>query len=135
MTAAQRKQRQDSRAREKCSEHRRELLQMRNEKMSYLIRIIAGGYLIYLAYKLFQGGILEGNMTGNNRILGIGACVLFVAAGAYFVVSSIRKLLLLNQTSQEEAEDQEAAAEEAEPEAIEETAGEAETENVEQADK
>ncbi len=85
---------------------------MRNEKMSYLIRIVAGGYLIYLAYKLFQGGIITGEMTGGKKALGIVACLLFVVAGAFFVVTSLRRLMLLSQASPEELEDQGEALEE-----------------------
>ena len=85
---------------------------MRNEKMSYLIRIVAGGYLIYLAYKLFQGSIITGEMTGGKKALGIAACLLFVVAGAFFVVTSLRRLMLLSQASPEELEDQGEALEE-----------------------
>lgn len=103
---------------------------MRNEKMSYLIRIVAGGYLIYLAYKIFQGSILTGEMTGGKKVLGIVACLLFVAAGAFFLVTSLRRLMLLSQASPEEEEDQGEAIEENpeeeedQEEALEENPGE-----------
>ncbi len=94
---------------------------MRNEKMSYLIRIIAGGYLIYLAYKLFQGSIMTGEMTGGKKVLGIAACLLFLVAGAFFVITSLRHLMLLSQArpEEEEAEGEAIEGENLEDEAIE----------------
>ena len=79
---------------------------MRNEKLSYVIRIAAGAYLIYLSVKLIREGILTGDMQGKNMALGIGACILFFGAAGYFIVSSLIKLakLLTAGQSQEEAE-------------------------------
>jgi TRAP-type C4-dicarboxylate transport system permease small subunit len=81
---------------------------MRNEKFSNGIRIVAGGYLIYLAYQLIQGVI-----TGENDspALGIGGGVLFIAAGAAFIVLSIRSMIRLSAEGQSEEQNGEPAEE------------------------
>ena len=48
-------------------------------KVNY-IWVLAGGYLIYLAYKLFRGLFRE---EIDNPTLAIGAGILFIAVGAY----------------------------------------------------
>ena len=80
---------------------------MRNEKLSYFIRIIAGAYLFYLAVQLVQG-IAKGNMTGGSMILGICASILFFGAGAYFVLASIRGLLRMMRGDNEQKIEDEA---------------------------
>ena len=48
-------------------------------KVNY-IWVLAGGYLLYLAFKLFRGAFLK---EVDNLYMAIGAGVLFVAVGAY----------------------------------------------------
>lgn len=76
---------------------------MGNPKFPHYIRIIAGVYVIYLAYKIFRGGILGGDMQGGQRILGIAAIILFVGAGAYFAITSFRALGGIRKEQEEQA--------------------------------
>lgn len=55
-----------------------------------MVRIIAGGYIDYLAYQLVTG-ILKGEIE-NPVMFGIFAAV-FAVAGTYFLVSSILYLI------------------------------------------
>ena len=51
-------------------------------KVNY-IWVLAGGYLIYLAYKLFRG-VMSGD-AGQTPLIGIASGVLFVLVGAYLL--------------------------------------------------
>ncbi|MDD3339762.1 MAG: hypothetical protein PHS82_13005 [Lachnospiraceae bacterium] len=62
----------------------------RNNKGIYMVRIIAGGYIDYLAYQLVTG-ILKGEIE-NPVMFGIFAAI-FAVAGTYFLVSSIMYLI------------------------------------------
>lgn len=61
-------------------------------KSTLIIRLIAGGYLIYLAYELFMG--LSAN-TGDGAPIGvsIAAAVLFAVCGLVLVIFSGRDFL------------------------------------------
>jgi|GEM_PF-761173 len=59
-------------------------------KVSYTLRLIAGGYLLYLAYGLFQE-IIAGKVI-DQKILIIAATIVFTIVGAVLVVTSIRIL-------------------------------------------
>lgn len=56
------------------------------------IRILIGGYLVYLAYQLFDS-IMKGTATGTSLVICAIAAGVFVIAGVYFVVSSLLALL------------------------------------------
>lgn len=58
-------------------------------KSSLIIRLIAGGYLIYLAYELFMG---LGANTGEGAPMGvtIGAAVVFAICGLILVIMNGR---------------------------------------------
>ena len=56
---------------------------MRNPRTAYIIRIIAGGYLIYLAYQIITGGLMTGEMQGRAKAIGIVASALFIVTGAF----------------------------------------------------
>ena len=63
---------------------------MRNEKIYYGIRLIAGAYIIYLAYNVLKdaaAGKIEEN-TALFVVLGI----VFIVAGAAFIVWGVRGL-------------------------------------------
>ena len=74
---------------------------MRNEKVGLLIRIIAGGYLIYLAVELIRGII-----TGENDSVALSICagILFIVAGAAFIILSIRSMMRSSRESNEQSE-------------------------------
>ena len=61
-------------------------------KSSLIIRLIAGGYLIYLAYELFMG---LGANTGEGAPMGvtIGAAVVFAICGLILVIMNGRDFL------------------------------------------
>ena len=110
---------------------------MRNERLGYLIRIVAGVYLIYLSVKLIREGILTGDMQGKNMVLIIVACVLFIGAAVFFIVSSIVNLtrFLASVKNQEEEEAADKIEETPEAEAADEEGGEEETPEAEPADE
>ena len=60
---------------------------MRNTKVYYGIRILVGGYLIYLAVQLLQG--LARGDEGNPIVMGV-AGVLFLAIGVFLIILGIR---------------------------------------------
>ena len=55
------------------------------------IKIIVGGYLVYLAWQLYKGGALV-NYTGWQLALMIAAMVLFVVFGVGLCVLSLKAL-------------------------------------------
>lgn len=61
-------------------------------KSSLIIRLIAGGYLIYLAYELFMG---LGANTGEGAPMGvtIGAAFVFTICGVILVIINGRDFL------------------------------------------
>lgn len=59
----------------------------RNPNMSYYIRILAGGYILYLGIQLISG-YLKGEAEMNAIVL-LASAIVFIIAGAYFAGSSI----------------------------------------------
>ena len=58
-------------------------------RTTLVIRTVAGGYLIYLAYQLLSGLKEGGSM---NPAISIGGAVLFVIAGGIMMFFSLRAL-------------------------------------------
>lgn len=61
------------------------LVNASTRRSSYVLRLVAGGYLLYLMYQLF-------GQTGSSEPLTplmIAAGVLLVAAGVYFVIGAL----------------------------------------------
>ncbi len=58
------------------------------------LRLIVGGYLYYLIYKLITGGALQ--YTGWHLAVMIGAIVLFAGFGGYFIGKSLIDLVRHN---------------------------------------
>ena len=103
----------------------------RNQNPSQILRVVAGLYLLYLAYKLFREGILQGEMVGGMRIVGIVASAVFFVVGAILSASYIKGMLKPEEVPEETAEDTEAISsaepgDAAETEEEEEEAGSAE---------
>lgn len=119
---------------------------MRNEKFSYLIRIVAGVYLIRLAVRMVQEGILDAE-AGGNFFGGILACVLFIGAAGFFIISSIINMIKMVKEQAAEGKRQEMATEEVveepepeetiveEPEVIEEAETDEAVEPMEETEK
>ena len=61
-------------------------------KSSLIIRLIAGGYLIYLAYELFMG-LSANNPEGAPTGVSIAAAVVFAVCGLILVIFSGRDFL------------------------------------------
>ena len=58
-------------------------------QMGLIFRIVAGGYLIYLAYSIYTG---SGSIEGGEKIAFIAAIVIFVIVGAVIVLQSLRAM-------------------------------------------
>ena len=58
-------------------------------QMGLMLRTVAGLYLLYLAYSIYNGA---GNVEGAEQIAFIAAIGIFVIAGAVVVVASLRAL-------------------------------------------
>ena len=72
-----------------------------------ILHLLAGGYLLYLAWQLgsgFASGIGENGWNGNMVISLIGA-VVFVLTGSFLLVSCIRRLLAEQRGDQDKKED------------------------------
>lgn len=54
--------------------------------ISYLIRVLCGGYLLYLSFQLFNG-------DGAGKPVVLAAAALFVLAGLFLIIISIKGLL------------------------------------------
>ena len=61
---------------------------LQNSKGRYAIRVIAGGYLIYLAYKLIRP-VIEGK-SGGHAAVNIVAAIAFIAIGAVILYYSLK---------------------------------------------
>ena len=82
-------------------------------KMSYMVRILAGGYLVYLMYQLFsESHASEEALTP----LMIAAGVAMIAAGIYFAIGGLNGIYEENDPAKTAAEETE--AEETETEII-----------------
>ena len=90
---------------------------MRNPRTSYIIRIIAGGYLIYLAYQIITGGLMTGEMQGRAKLIGIVASALFIVTGAFIAGHA---LFHLKRVGEQAASDTTGEEEETETEVEEE---------------
>ncbi len=60
-------------------------------QMNLYIRVLAGGYLVYLAYDIFN--IMKSKPAGSDFWLMVLFIVLFVAVGVLIVVFSIKSLI------------------------------------------
>lgn len=92
-------------------------------KVSYMVRIVAGGYLIYLMYQLFtESGASGEELTPVMIIAGIVmivAGIYFVAGGLYALINGIydeNNPAKLDAVESEAAPDDETPVEEAETE-------------------
>ena len=72
---------------------------MNKENSSNMIRLLAGGYLLYLSYQMITDGV------GNEWWM-IAATVLFVASGASFLFLGIKGMIKQSQLSEEEIADE-----------------------------
>ena len=83
----------------------------KQENFRYIARVIAGLYLIYLAYQLFTG-IRSGSIAeGMQQYVMIGAIILFVATGIFLLVTTARAALRkfkLSMDAMSQMEDEEA---------------------------
>ena len=81
----------------------------KNPSGTYVFRLLAGGYLVYLAYS-FVTGYLEG--TSDNFWLTVIAAGSFGIIGAVFVILSLKNLYKMGngeiESEDEAAEDSEA---------------------------
>lgn len=87
---------------------------MRNDRFSYVLRTIAGAYLIYLSYNILSS-VAKGE-TGNHTIPVTIAAVIFIILGAVLVVFGVRGMIRMQKEGEQEIEE-----DGAETEVIEET--------------
>ena len=57
--------------------------------MGLIFRIVAGGYLVYLAYSIYSG---SGEVQGAEKIAFVAAIALFSVIGLWVIVSSLRAM-------------------------------------------
>lgn len=100
-------------------------------KSSYVLRMVAGGYLMYLAYNILVA-VFNGEATTHVAILGTAA-VIFMALGAIILISGIRGMKKAAHADATMLEEEEANAESEEAAEAEETEN-VETETVEAAE-
>ena len=81
-----------------------------NPKFRFGIRIVAGCYLIYLAYQIIRDGLIGGGMTGGNRYVGIIGSAAFIIIGLGLAIKSSRDMMAF-QKEENALAAQEAAAE------------------------
>ncbi|MCI5698853.1 MAG: hypothetical protein MR308_00445 [Lachnospiraceae bacterium] len=79
-------------------------MENKNPNLSYYLRIIAGIYVCYIGVKLIIG-FLQGE-TEMNPIILWASSVLFLVAGLYFLLTSVRQLY---QNYRESSKENEAA--------------------------
>ncbi|MGI6008498.1 MAG: hypothetical protein ACOX8E_13575 [Ruminococcus sp.] len=84
---------------------------MQNDRFSYILRTIAGAYLIYLSYKILSS-VMNGE-TGGHSVPVTIAAVIFIILGAVLVVFGARGLIRMQKESQQETAEEETVAEEA----------------------
>ena len=91
---------------------------MNNNKGSYVLRMIAGGYLIYLAYNILTAA-MRGETEGHTVPVTIAA-VVFIVMGAIILVFGVRGMMQISKEENEMTEEPEKSEEEEETvEAIE----------------
>lgn len=103
---------------------------MRNDRFSYVLRTIAGAYLIYLSYNILSS-VAKGE-TGNHTIPVTIAAVIFIILGAVLVVFGVRGMIRMQKEGEQEIEEDgaetEVIEEAEETEEAEEESAEGETE-------
>ncbi|MCC8163124.1 MAG: hypothetical protein LIO86_08180 [Lachnospiraceae bacterium] len=87
---------------------------MRNEKGRQMIYLLAGGYLIYLAWQMFQS---RSEVTGTGLIVSMIASIVFVVVGVVLIISAVRTLMKPDPEEEPEPEEKESVS-------VDETAGE-----------
>lgn len=70
---------------------------MKNEKVSYSVRIIVSLYLLYTAYSLMKNVIGGGS---ENPVLFTIASVIFGVFAVVFIISGVKGIMRLNQEAQ-----------------------------------
>ena len=71
-------------------ENRRKNPERKPNQGQLTLKIIVGGYLVYLAWKIYQGGALQ--KTGWELAAMVGAIVLFTVFGIWTAVASFLAL-------------------------------------------
>lgn len=96
---------------------------MRNDRFSYILRTVAGLYLIYLSYNILTA-VMRGE-TGNHTLFVTIAAVIFIIAGAALAIFGGRGLIMMSKNPPEEETEEEDSeiddveeVQEAEPETI-----------------
>ena len=83
-----------------------------NEKFSYIMRTVAGAYLCYLSYSILKS-VVSGD-TGSRSILVTICAVIFIILGVILIIAGLRGMKSL---SGQQAEEEQTAGIEQEPEA------------------
>lgn len=60
-----------------------------NERSRFILRVVAGLYLVYLGVKMIQGLMVD---KPENMMLMLSVAVVFVIVGVLFVISSARNM-------------------------------------------
>lgn len=76
----------------------------RKKYIAGLLRIFAGGYLVYLGIKLIYDGLFAGSLIGAARLVCILASIWFLVFGGSFTIRAI-KWMMQNSKSGEEVQE------------------------------
>lgn len=70
------------------------------EERSRFFQLLAGGYLVYLAWQLISGAIAENGWT-TMKIVGVIAGVVFAVAGIWLLIRNLRAEVKKYEAAQE----------------------------------
>lgn len=66
---------------------------MNRSKFREAFMVAAGAYLIYLAYELLKGGVIDGGASGKTWYVSLVCGIVFAAVGIFVIIRSVRNLL------------------------------------------
>ena len=99
MTDVNNNENEETPVEETVQEQRPQQVDGNRETFSFMIRGVAGAYIIYLAYQILRDMIRQGNVRWYMVLVS----AIFVAAGIFFIVWSFRYFMRVRKSSLEEA--------------------------------
>lgn len=106
---------------EELAEQRKRNPENKPTQSSVVIRMVAGGYLLYLVYQMLKEGALS--ETGGQLVLMIGGILVLGGFGIFFFVDGLKRYLkhdYFNPVSDDFSKTEDESEEETEEESVEE---------------